>query len=166
MPRLFGCIGLPSRLWRRHSKRGPRGQTQAPETVVTDSMELSSASDVVAGYRSAGVILMPSYDGRLVVFSATELPPGERQALEECKVAILSALAADPVGWRAAAIAENLRQAARLPAVFARPGQLGHRPSCLSCGEPLSPDERFHCQACVEAAAQVLLQKEPSGGPM
>jgi hypothetical protein len=81
-----------------------------------------------------------------------------RSALIEHKRQLLHLLAADDaeVRWRVEAMRPRVPASGVIPPMYAR--HLSRIPAdcCLSCGEPLTPGNKYHCEPCVRAAWQVL----------
>ena len=69
----------------------------------------------------------------------------------------------DEIAWRAEAMRPRVPPAGPIPSMYARrlpsPMPEGY---CLSCGEPITPGNRYNCEPCVRAAWQVL--REVRGG--
>ena len=119
-------------------------------------MERLSPVALLEEARTAGLSVRVNGE-RLVVRGTRDLEDLAIQLLER-KAEVLAALASDAERAIAARI-EALRPLVPLsgPIPFLvvrrsepRPGQ------CLSCGEPIGPDDYFRCGVCVEAIRRVL----------
>ena len=124
-----------------------------------------SMLEVLARLRQQGVELSPR-DGRLrVVGPRRALTPEVVRELSEHKGEILALLSADDpeVRWRADAMRPRVPPTGPIPPIYARrlptPVPDG---SCLSCGEALTPGNKYNCEPCVRAAWLVL--REVRGG--
>lgn len=96
--------------------------------------------------------------GRLVIRGPRRFEPLARALLGR-KAAILAALSAEhkaALEWRVAAMRAMAPAHGPMPLLLARPGALGGPGRCCSCGEALSPADRYRCRPCVEAVVQVL----------
>ena len=118
-----------------------------------------SMLEVLARLRQQGVELSPR-DGRLrVVGPRRALTPEVVRELSEHKGEILALLAADEaeVAWRADAMRPRVPPTGPLPSMYARrlPAPMPDG-CCLSCGEPLTPGNKFNCEPCLRAAWLVL----------
>jgi hypothetical protein len=94
---------------------------------------------------------------RLVVQGPHRLKAVARRLLA-AKATVLEALAVEQeaVTWRIDAMRPQVTVTGAIPLLIARPGAIGLRGGCCSCGDPLAPDDRYRCRPCVEAAAVVL----------
>ena len=115
-----------------------------------------TASELVGSLRRRGVLLVPSGDGRLSYRPRKALTEADREFLARNRAAILAQLESDPVGWRAAVMAIQLRRTIVLSLLLARPGVRFATDSCCSCGNLLDRDERYRCTPCVAATVRVL----------
>lgn len=103
-----------------------------------------------------GIVLVPSGDGRLRYRPQEALSEVERVDLVCHRDAILAHFEADPIGWRTAVMATQVRRGHALPLLLARPGIRFPLGSCCSCGDPLGPEDRYRCGPCVAAVTTVL----------
>ena len=89
-----------------------------------------------------------------------------RSALIEHKTQLLHLLAADDaeVRWRVEAMRPRVPASGVIPPMYARqlvsPTPDG---DCLSCGELLTPGNKYHCEPCVKAAWLVLREVRSDG---
>ncbi len=113
-------------------------------------------AEMVGSLRRRGILLVPAPDGRLRYRPRQALSGAERAALVRHRDEILALLDADPIGWRAAVMAAQVPRAGAIPLLVARPGIRFLPGSCCSCGDLLSPDERYRCGPCVAAVVAVL----------
>ncbi len=90
--------------------------------------------------------------------SSVRLTPQLRAAITEQKSELLKLLAEDEyeVRWRADAMRPQIPATGPIPFLVARFGQGTGASSCLSCGDPLTPGNRYRCGPCVKAAWLVL----------
>jgi hypothetical protein len=112
--------------------------------------------ELLGSLRRRGVLLVPAGGGQLRYRPREALSEAERTALARHRDAIRALLDADPVGWRAAVMATQVRPSSAIPLLLARPGIRFRAGSCCSCGDPLSLDDRYRCRWCVAAAIAVL----------
>jgi hypothetical protein len=99
--------------------------------------------------------MVPSGDGRLSYRPRRALSEADRDVLARNRTAILAFFESDPVGWRAAAMATQVRWAIAIPLPIARPGLRFEPGSCCSCGEPRN-GRGLRCTPCVAATVRVL----------
>jgi hypothetical protein len=110
-----------------------------------------------------GILVVPSGDGHLCYRPRQALSGAERMALARHRAEILALFESDPVGWRAAVMATQVRRTGARPPLIARPGIGFARGSCCSCGDPLDRDERYRCRPCVAATVRVLAAVPAAG---
>ena len=122
-----------------------------------------SPAALVGQLRCRGVLLAPAGDGRLRYHPREALSDADREYLARNRTAILALFEADPVGWRAAVMAAQVRRTVALPLFLARPGVRFALGSCCSCGDPLDSDERYRCRPCVAATVRVLAAVPAAG---
>jgi hypothetical protein len=115
-----------------------------------------SPAELLGSLQRRGVVVVPAGDGRLRYRPQEALSEVERVDLVCHRDAILALFDADPIGWRAAVMATQVRVARTLPLLVARPGIRFPLGSCCSCGDPLGPDDRYRCSPCVAAVTAVL----------
>lgn len=115
-----------------------------------------SPAELVGSLRRRGVVLVPSGDGQLRFRPRAALSQAERAALAAQREAILDCLAMDPVGWRAAVMATQIRNGHALPLLVARPGVVFPLGTCCSCGDPLTEPDRYRCASCTAATLASL----------
>lgn len=115
-----------------------------------------TAAEVLGSLRRRGIVVVPSGDGRLRVRPRDALTAAECEDLARHRDAILALFDADPIGWRAAAMAAQLPRSGAIPLLLARPGAGVSPDGCCSCGDPLRVDERYRCRACAAAAVAAL----------
>ena len=124
---------------------------------------MTSAAELLSDLRQRGVELVHA-GGRIRYRPQDAVTPELRSALIERKADLLMLLAEDDhdVSWRADAMRPHVPPTGPIPTLTARP-RLGTSPGCcISCGEPLPPENRYRCEPCVKAAWQVL--REVRGG--
>lgn len=102
------------------------------------------------------MVLVPSSDGQLRYRPQAALSAAECAALAAQREAILECLVADPVGWRAAVMATQIRSGHALPLLLARPGCRFPLGTCCSCGDPLGAPGRYRCGPCTAATFAAL----------
>ena len=124
-----------------------------------------SPAALLGALRRRGVLLAPGGDGRLRYHPREALSDADREVLARNRTAILAMFESDPVGWRAAVMAAQMRRMVVLPVWLARPGVRFAPGSCCSCGDPLDRDERYRCDPCVAATVQVLAAVPTAGAP-
>jgi hypothetical protein len=73
-------------------------------------------AELVRSLHRRGVVLMPSSDGQLRYRPLTALSPADRAILASQRAVILAYLESDPVGWRTAVMASQIRPRRRPPA--------------------------------------------------
>jgi hypothetical protein len=120
-------------------------------------------TEILGSLHRRGIDLVPADDGRLRYRPREALSEAERTVLTHHRDAILALFDADPIGWRAAVMAAQVRRTVALPLLLARPGIKFRPGSCCSCGDPLNRDERYRCRLCV-AATVLALAALPAGG--
>jgi hypothetical protein len=113
-------------------------------------------TEVLGALRQRGILVVPSGDGRLHYRPREALSEADRAVLVRHRDAILAVLDADPVGWRATVMAAQVPRAGAMPLLLARPGIRIARGTCLSCGDPLTSDDRYRCGPCVAATVAFL----------
>jgi hypothetical protein len=90
--------------------------------------------------------------------SSAPLTPELRAAIAAHKAELLALLTGeDPeVRWRVDAMRPRVSPTGVIPPMYAR--ELSRVPAdcCLSCGDPLTPGNKYNCEPCVRAAWQVL----------
>lgn len=106
--------------------------------------------------RRVGLIVVEDGD-RLVVRGPRHLER-EAQHLLAHKAQVLRALATEraEIEWRVSAMRTMAPEQGPIPLLLARPDAVRGPDHCCSCGDPLGPDDRYRCRACVEAAIRVL----------
>jgi hypothetical protein len=122
-------------------------------------------AEIVGSLRRRGIVVAPSGDGRLRYRPRRALSEVDREVLTRHRDAILALLDADPVGWRAAVMAGQVRQNAAIPLLLARPDAPKRPGRCYSCGGQLSRGERYRCRLCVAATVRVLAVVRAAGAP-
>jgi hypothetical protein len=96
--------------------------------------------------------------------SGAPLTPQLRSALVKHKVELLRLLADDSeVRWRAEAMRPRVPHTGPIPPMYARRMEPVPDGCCLSCGEPLTPGNRYRCEPCVLAAWLVLREVRGRG---
>jgi hypothetical protein len=115
-----------------------------------------NAAEMVGSLYRRGILLVPAGDGVLRYRPRNALSGAERSDLARHRHAILALLDADPVGWRAAVMATQIRPTGAIPLLLARPGTRFPPESCCSCGDPLTVSDRYRCRPCVAAVMTVL----------
>ena len=123
-----------------------------------------SPAELVGSLRRRGVVLVPSGDGQLRYRPQAVLSQAECAALAVQREAILDCLASDPVGWRAAVMATQIRSGHALPLLLARPGIRFPLGSCCSCGDPLTDLDRYRCGPCASAMTLAIGRSNWSAG--
>lgn len=113
-------------------------------------------TEMLGSLRQRGILVVPSGDGRLRYRPQEALSENERLDLARHRDAILAVFDADPIGWRTAVMATQVRRGHALPLLLARPGIRFPLGSCCSCGDPLGPEDRYRCDPCVAAVTTVL----------
>lgn len=113
-------------------------------------------AELVGSLHRRGILLVPAGDGRLRYRPREALTEAERAVLVRRRDEILALLEADPIGWRAAVMAAQRPRTGAIPLLIARPGIRFPPGSCCSCGDRLTADDRYRCQACTAAAIAVL----------
>jgi hypothetical protein len=121
-----------------------------------------TATEIVRSLRHRGILVVPSGDGRLRYCPREALSEADRDALALHRAAILALLESDPVGWRAAVMATQIRGNGAIPLLFARPGMRLAPGSCYSCGDPRIVD-RLRCRPCVAGTIRVLAAAPTAG---
>lgn len=125
---------------------------------------MTGAIELLGDLRRRGLDLVRDGD-KIKYRPRNALPPGLRAAMAEHKQELLALLAADDaeVRWRAEAMRPRVPPAGPIPPMYARllPSPVPDG-CCLSCGEPVTPGNRYNCEPCVRAAWQVL--REVRGG--
>jgi hypothetical protein len=90
--------------------------------------------------------------------SSAPLTPELRAAIAAHKAELLALVTGgDPeVRWRVEAMRPRVPPTGVIPPMYAR--ELSRVPAdcCLSCGDPLTPGNKYNCEPCVRAAWQVL----------
>jgi hypothetical protein len=124
-----------------------------------------SPAALLGSLRRRGVLLAPAGDGRLRYHPREALSEADREFLARNRDAILALFEADPVGWRAAIMAAQVRRTVAAPLLLARPGVRFAPGSCCSCGAPLDQAERYRCRPCVAATVRVLAAVAAVGDP-
>jgi hypothetical protein len=124
-----------------------------------------SPAALVGSLRRRGILLAPASDGRLRYHPRKALSEADREYLARNRAAILALFEADPVGWRAAIMAAQVRRSVVLPVFLARPGVRFTLGSCCSCGDPLAREDRYRCRPCVAATVRVL-EVVPTAGAL
>jgi tubulysin polyketide synthase-like protein len=103
-------------------------------------------------------VQLVSGNGRLRFQPKRLVTPELRQALIDHKAELIALLAREKaaVRWRAEAMRPRVPPTGPIPPMYAR--RLSRVPSngCLSCGDPLTPGNKYHCEPCVRAAWIVL----------
>jgi hypothetical protein len=112
-------------------------------------------AEMVGSLRQRGILVVPSGDGRLRYRPREALSAAERATMARYRDAILVLFHADPIGWRAAVMAAQVKRAGPIPPLIARPGIRFPQGSCCSCGDPRATD-RYCCAACAAAAVHAL----------
>ena len=115
-----------------------------------------SPAELVGSLRRRGVVLVPSGDGQLRYRPQAALSQAECSVLAVQREAILDCLASDPVGWRAAVMATQIRSGHALPLLLARPGIRFPLGMCCSCGDQLAESDRYRCASCTAATLAAL----------
>ena len=71
----------------------------------------------------------------------------------------------DEIAWRAEAMRPRVPPTGPIPPMYARclPSPVPDD-RCLSCGEPITPGNKYHCEPCVRAAWLVLREVRGRGG--
>jgi hypothetical protein len=115
-----------------------------------------SPAELIGSLLRRGILIVPSRDGRLRYRPRQALSKADCEFLARNRAAILDLLGADPIGWRAAVMATQVRRGVALPLFLARPGIRFGPGSCCSCGDPLDHDERYCCRPCVAATVRVV----------
>ena len=115
-----------------------------------------TASELLGSLRRRGILVVPTGDGTLRYRPREALSAEERAVLARHRDALCGLFDADPIGWRTAVMAAQVPRHGAIPLLLARPGMRFPPGSCCSCGEPLGPDQRSRCRACVTAAVAVL----------
>jgi hypothetical protein len=115
-----------------------------------------SPTEVLGALRLRGILVVPSGDGRLRYCPRQALSAAEAAVLVRHRDAILALFDGDPVGWRGAVMAAQGPRTGAIPLLLARPGIRIGRGTCLSCGDPLTPDDRYRCGPCVAATVAFL----------
>ena len=84
--------------------------------------------------------------------------PDLRAALIEHKADVIRLLGPhDDVAWRVEAMRPQLPRSGSIPVLLARPdARTAPRGTCVSCGDPLTPDRSIRCAPCVAAVERVL----------
>jgi hypothetical protein len=90
-----------------------------------------SPAALVGQLRCRGVLLAPAGDGRLRYHPREALSDADREYLARNRTAILALFEADPVGWRAAVMAAQVRRTVALPLFLARASGLRSVPAAL-----------------------------------
>jgi hypothetical protein len=116
-----------------------------------------TANDLLAELRAAGVELKADGD-RILVRPAGALTPELRASIQRLKPVVLALLAGHDaeVAWRVEAMRPRVPATGPIPPMYARRLRSVEDGACLSCGEPLTPGNKYHCEPCVHAAWQVL----------
>jgi len=107
--------------------------------------------------RQAGLKVSVSGD-TLVVQGLRRLQPFAQTLLAE-KSRVIRALAEEQreIAWRIDAMRPQVTATGAIPLLLARPGIRFPAGTCCSCGEHLTPDDRYRCPPCVVAATAVLV---------
>lgn len=113
-------------------------------------------AELIGSLQRRGVILAPSIDGQLRYRPRAALSTAECAALAGQRDGILAYLACDPVGWRAAVMATQIRRGHALPLLIARPGIRFPFGTCCSCGDRLEEFDRYRCAPCMAATLAAL----------
>lgn len=101
---------------------------------------------------------------RLVVEGPRRLEPIARTLLAE-KPGILRALADEQeIAWRIDAMRPQVTTQGAIPLLLARPGIRFPLGTCCSCGDPLTPDDRYRCRPCAAAVVHALTAVQAAGG--
>ena len=123
-------------------------------------------AEMLGSLRQRGIQLVPAGDGRLRYRPREALSEADREALVRHRDAIFALLESDPVGWRAAVMTTQVRRTGNIPLLLARPGSKLPPESCCSCGDQLSPDDRYRCTPCVAATVRVLAALPAAAGAL
>jgi len=123
-----------------------------------------SPTELLGTLHRRGILLVPSGDGRLRYRPRRALSEADCDVLARNRVAILALFESDPVGWRAAVMANQVRWAIAILLPIARPGLRFEPGSCCSCGEPRN-GRRLLCPPCVVATVRVLGTVPTAGAP-
>ena len=120
-------------------------------------------AEIVGKLRQRGILVAPSGDGRLRYRPREALSEADREVLAQHRTAILALFKTDPIGWRAAVMATQVRRTGAFPLLLARPGIRFAPGSCCSCGDLLDRDERHRCRPCLVATVRVLAVAPTAG---
>jgi len=123
-----------------------------------------SPAVLLGSLRRRGVLLAPAGDGRLRYHPREALSQADREFLARNRAAILALFEADPIGWRAAVMATQVRRTSTMPLLLARPGIRFRPGSCCSCGDPRHA-ERYRCAPCAAATVRALAAVPAVGTP-
>ena len=127
---------------------------------------MNGAIELLTDLRRRGLELVR--DGDKIKYRPQDaLPPELRAAMTEHKAELLVLLDGDEreVRWRAEAMRLRLPPTGPIPPMYARVLPLPVPDGCCqSCGEQLTPGNRYHCEPCVRAAWQVLREVRGGGG--
>ena len=123
------------------------------------------ATEVLAELTRRGVKIMVEGD-RLRFRPQQAVTPDLRAAMAAHKAELLTLLDGDEpeVRWRADAMRLRMPPTGVIPPIYARSLTSPTPPGdCLSCGEPLTPGNKYHCEPCVKAAWLVLREVRSDG---
>ena len=118
---------------------------------------MTGATELLTDLRRRGLDLVPVGD-RIRFRPKDALPPELRDRVIEYKADLLALLLdeAEQVHWRADVMRPQVPLTGPIPTMYAR--RLSNVPNdcCLSCGDALTPGNKYRCEPCVRAAWLVL----------
>ena len=110
---------------------------------------------LVAELRVRGVELV-AHDGSILAWPPKSLSQAEADAVRLHRATLLALLEGE-LSWRVDAMRPQVPVTGPIPFLVAQPFTRASGPgSCISCGSPVVPSQRFRCRLCLLAVGLVL----------